>query len=299
VTEDPAAPELDTPTVERTPETVASTTPGLALSVPVAAGQSVKPNSLTLSAGRRYTFRFAITYAFLAAVLIAAVVGSIVLVAKPGHRGSSNWSAWKPTSGSTVNEVSQIANHVGPTYKLSKSKGQLVAVVGGAPQITSGTHAVTISHIAVRKKANNNTGIQISPSAGLYKYQLCGLGANCSIQGGKPSETRGMLVRREALELALYTFKYVPAITSVIAFMPPPPGQSATTLLYLQKSNYSKELSQPLRKTLPLLTPPLPTKTDPTEAATIDKLTLPAVYSYTLQALQDNSALLVLDPVAS
>jgi hypothetical protein len=55
-------------------------------------------------------------------------------------------------------------------------------------------------------------------------------------------------------------------------------------------------LSEPLRQTLPLTKPPLPTDTDTKEAATIDRLTLPAVYSYNYQQLQDASALLVLDP---
>jgi hypothetical protein len=129
--------------------------------------------------------------------------------------------------------------------------------------------------------------------------EFCGLGSQCSIASGQASETRGRLVRREALEAALYTFKFVPAIDSVVAFMPPPPGQSQSTLLYLQKSQLSKELSQPLRKTLPVQDPPLPTEPDAKESATIDRLTLPAVYSYKLQQLQDASALLVLDPFQS
>ena len=54
-------------------------------------------------------------------------------------------------------------------------------------------------------------------------YILCGLGKNCSIEGGKASQTRGRLVRREALEAALYTFKFVPSVDSVLAFMPPAP----------------------------------------------------------------------------
>ena len=280
------------------PPSAEQTTPAPAVGAPITDASPVTA-IVPLAPQRRHTARFVLLYTGLGAVLVAAVTGFVVVGFKPGHHSSGPWSAWKPSSGSTGNEVTQIADHVSPTYKISKAKGQLVAVVGGPAQVTSGTHKVLISHLAVRKTPNNNTGIVTSSSAGAYTYQLCGLGANCSIQGGHPSTQRGMLVRREALELALYTFKYVPAITSVIAFMPPPPGQTTTTLLYLQKSNYAKELSQPLRKTLPLVTPPLPTQADNKEAATIDKLTLPAVYSYTLQALQDNSALLVLDPVQS
>jgi hypothetical protein len=188
---------------------------------------------------------------------------------------------------------------VAQEYHLNKKGAQLVAVVAGPPTVTSGTHKVSISHIAIRRSPQSDAGIQVVPSGQTWTMEFCGLGSQCSISSGQASETRGRLVRREALEAALYTFKFVPAIDSVVAFMPPPPGQSQSTLLYLQKSQLSKELSQPLSKTLPLATPPLPTEPDTKEAATIDKLTLPAIYSYKLQQLQDASALLVLDPFQS
>ncbi len=137
------------------------------------------------------------------------------------------------------------------------------------------------------------------PAESTWSEQLCGLGTACSIDTGQASEARGRLVRREALEVALYTFKFVPAINSIVAFMPPPPGETPTTLLYLQKSSSAKQLSQPLDKTLPLTKPPLPTASDTKEAATIDKLTLPTVYSFKVQQLQDASAVLILNPFKS
>ena len=74
-------------------------------------------------------------------------------------------------------------------------------------------------------------------------YSFCGLGTHCSIATGQPSQTRGQLVRREALETALYTFKYIPAINSVIVFMPPQqdiPNQ--TTVLFFQRKNLADRL---------------------------------------------------------
>ena len=122
------------------------------------------------------------------------------------------------------------------------------------------------------------------PTNSTWSEQLCGLGTACSIDSGQATEERGRLVRREALEVALYTFKFVPTINSIVAFMPPPPGKPPTTLLYLQKDELAKQLSQPLADTLPLAKPPLPTAPDPTEKATIDKLTLPTVYSFKVAA---------------
>ena len=88
----------------------------------------------------------------------------------------------------------------------------------------------------------------------------------CSIASGQATEPRGRLVRREALEVALYTFKFVPSINSIVAFMPPPPGSTADDAPLPAEGRRSRSSSpQPLDKTLPLATPPLPTAPDPTE----------------------------------
>jgi hypothetical protein len=251
----------------------------------------------SFEAPRRYTARFAIAYVSLAAVFVAAAAGLIVLVIQPGVHKAAPWSAWKPPSGSTAAMETAIANHVAAQYHLTKNGTQLVGVVAEAPTVTSGTHKVTISEVAVRKTPNSNTNIAFYATTGTWTDEFCGLGPSCSISTGKATSLRGRLVRREALEVALYTFKFAPAISSLVTFMPPPPGEAASTLLYFQKSNLTHQLSEPLDKTLPLTTPPLPSASDVTEAATIDKLTLPVVYTYSLAQLQDGSAALVLDPL--
>jgi hypothetical protein len=185
-----------------------------------------------------------------------------------------------------------IAKHVANEYKLNKKGTQLVAVVSGRPTVTADTHKISISTITVKQGGGDN----VVPTNATWSEQLCGLGTACSIDTGQATEDRGRLVRREALEVALYTFKFVPTIDSIVAFMPPPPGKPPTTLIYMQKDNFAKQLSQPLAATLPLATPPLPTSPDPTEKATIDKLTLPMVYTFKVQQLQDASAVLILDP---
>jgi hypothetical protein len=69
-------------------------------------------------------------------------------------------------------------------------------------------------------------------------------------------------------------------------------------VLFLEKGDVKQQLSQPLNKTLPLRTPPLPNDEDLAEAATIDKLTLKNLFTYELQALQTGGAAMVLDPAA-
>jgi hypothetical protein len=262
--------------------------------------QQPAPGELPGGLGERklYKRRIWFVYALLALVLVGSVVALLGFhVNTSSSTSSSGWSDWKPNSGTTSQMATQIADHVSQQYHLNKAGSPLVAVVAGPPQVTAGTRKISVSTIAVKKAAKSAAGIDIVPSGGIWKEQLCGIGgAGCSIASGKPTEMRGRLVRREALEIALYTFKFVPSIKSIVAFMPPPAGSPPSTLLYLQKDNLKQQLDQPLSKTLPLLTPPLPTNADKKEAATIDRLTLPAVFSYNYQQLQDASALLVLSP---
>jgi hypothetical protein len=255
----------------------------------------------------RYRGRFAAVYTVLGLVLVGAIVGLVALVIRPGQVAGPAWSSWKPKSGNAQNVTKQIADRVAARYRLSEEGGQLVAIIPSGATITSGTAAVPLKAIAVRKAPQSNDGIRIiDDTSGTRMFTLCGLGKNCSIEGGKASAQRGRLVRREALEAALYTFKFAPAVNSVIAFMPPAPGATTTSVLFLEKSALAEQLSQPLSKTLPLATPPLPQSEDLAEAATIDRLTLgnpkkgepTHMFSYELTAIQTGGAAIVLDPAS-
>jgi hypothetical protein len=251
----------------------------------------------TAAEPKSYTARFALAYGTMGMVFAAALTGLIVLVIQPGHHASPPWSTWTPNAGTTQKVTSQIADHVAHRYRLSEKGGQLVAVIPGKPVVTSGTAKISINAVAVRQAPQSNTGIQVYiDTSSMENYTFCGLGNHCSIATGQPTQERGRLVRREALEVALYTFKFAPAINSVTAFMTPPRGQTASQILYLRKDDLKDQLKQPLLKTLPLATPPLPSAADSTEASTIDKLTLPHMFTYSLTALQNGGAALILDP---
>jgi hypothetical protein len=83
----------------------------------------------------------------------------------------------------------------------------------------------------------------------------------------------------------------------VIAFMPPPPGANATSVVFLQKGNLTQALDLPLHTTLPLSTPPLPNDPDNAEVKAIDSLT--PTFDYSLTALPQGGAALVLAPPAT
>ena len=260
-----------------------------------AASEPAVPTLPAVQAPQRYTTRFAIAYVCLGLALAAAVGAFIILVVRPGHKPTPPWSAWAPPRASNTAMIQEISNHVAGEYHLTATGGELVAVVPRSASVTSGTTNIAIKAVAIRRVPQSNAGIAIDYNPP-EMYQLCGLGENCSIASGTPTTTRGRLVRREALEIALYTFKFVPKIESIAAFMPPPPGQTATELLYFQKNEVQPELKHPLSSTLSASPTPLPTDPDLNEAATIDRLTLPYLYTYQLQALQGGGAALILDP---
>ena len=95
------------------------------------------------------------------------------------------------------------------------------------------------SLIAIRgPKGRTTRHVQIELRRTALTYSLCGLGTVVRDRDRESRRSqRAALVRREILELALYTFKYVPTSSSVVAFMPPPAGTKPHVRVYLQKSD--------------------------------------------------------------
>lgn len=231
--------------------------------------------------------RFLAVYGLLALVLAAAAVGLVFLVAEPGKSEPPPFSAWEPSASDTLARAQEIADHVAPAYRLP-SGSQLVGVQAAPPRVQD----VPLGAIAVRSQ---DEPIEILPVEGAVSYILCGFGEECSIPEGEPSAERLLLLRREALELALYTFRYVDDVDHVVAFLPPPPGEQAAFALLLRRDDLAAELDRPLRATLPAEPPPLPGEIGPLEAATIERLTGTSLHRFAFQQLQDGTAVLLLD----
>ncbi len=253
-----------------------------------------------------YRRRFAALYLLLAITVGAAVGASVVLLTREDPAPAQAWSAWEP-DGSDTARVRQIADHVGTAYRTPEGE-QLVVALGGPPTISAGggsdgTSPLPIRAIAVRPDTSRGQAeeddIEIHDASSSVQYVLCGLGESCTIQGGTPSQARHSLLRREALELALYTFKYVDGVDSVTVMLPPPPGGEAPpTVVYLRRGDVKAELGKPLRQTLSPGAPPLG-KIRAAELQTLNRITLPRLYNYQYTQAQDLSAVMVLDPVVS
>jgi hypothetical protein len=126
-------------------------------------------------------------------------------------------------------------------------------------------------------------------------YTLCGLGKNCAIKEGKPSIARHVVLRREGLELALYTFRYVKDVAKVVVMMPPPPGEKASQLLFFRRQDVNASLVRPLTATLPDRVPAinhLPKK----QRTFLDELTGRNLFAFRFEPGQDGTVFMVLSP---
>jgi len=242
-----------------------------------------------------HRLRFLAVYGLLGLALGAGIAGVAVFANRSIHPAPA-WSAWRPHGGGQ-GAAKEIAARVGGEYRLPGGK-QLVDVIAKAPSVSPGKTAIPIHYVAIRGTKGQQDRIFPISSSDSVQYSLCGLGPSCAIATGTASVARGRLVRREILELALYTFEYVPGMQSVIAFLPPKPGSQPQYVLYVQKSDLTPELRVPLVDTLRAKAP-LPNAIPANEVRLVDTVTNPKVYSFTLSQAQQGDAILVLAPLAA
>ena len=218
--------------------------------------------------------RFAVAYLVLGAAVGVGVGSFLVLLQRDPPPPPPAWSSWQPTAAEsdTTTRMLEIASHVGSSYTLA-SGNQLVAIQ------TQSTKSNFQGVVVV--KPDNAT--QLDKQYGrddTAVFLFCGGSKACKIDG-TPTIARGTVLRREALELALYTFEYAHPIDNVLIFFPPGPGEKAlTSTLFFQRDDLNSSLKHPLRRTLPQVDPPVPGQIRPAERKTVDDLTGNKRYKY-------------------
>ncbi|MFZ1878934.1 MAG: hypothetical protein WAU41_02095 [Gaiellaceae bacterium] len=241
----------------------------------------------------RHRQLFRLAYGVLALAFWVSIGGFVLLITRPNHSAAVPWSTWKPDA-QGLPGAREIGLRIASGYK-SANGTQLVAVQEHSPQV----QGLKLEAIGVRRL---NAGGQIDPYIGLFRtdktliYAFCGLQSNCSIEGSSTAQSQRAL-RREALELSLYAFKYLRGVDQVVSLLQPV-KDSGTSAVFLRKSDLKAELESPLRDTLPLASPPVVTANDPKEAAAIDALTSQATFPAHFEPLPDGDAILVLDIAA-
>ena len=235
----------------------------------------------------RFGRRFSVAYAALAVCFWATIAVGTIFVVRGVGGDHAAWSAWRPT-GSGFDAAQQIAKHVGAEYRVDD--------VGGGPLVFVHPQDVDATQLAgfIWRSASEEL-----PSRRTLVYELCGAATspNCAIEG-VPSDAREELIRREALELILYSYKYVKGYDSVVAFLPP--AESAPKQLRVvlfRRDDLKQELRRPLRQTLATSHRVTPSSLTTIDESTVDELTAPHFFNAKPVALPSGSSFLELTPV--
>jgi hypothetical protein len=231
-----------------------------------------------------FAARFQLILGALLGIAAVAVVAALLIGTGPEARPDRNWSNWKPDTSKRGEAAQEIANHVAPSYRLD-SGTQLVAVTGGTPQVAD---------LPVRLALADQGNVSVLNGDGVL-YTLCGLGPKCSIASGKPSAARHLILRREALELALYTFRYARGTDYVVALLPPLKGSDPTQAMFFRKDDLSSALDRPLQSTLPA-PPPRVSTLDAGQVSTVQALTGKRLFQFKFEQGQDATVFMVLRP---
>lgn len=238
--------------------------------------------------GQKHMFRLA--YVALALAFWLSVAGFVILMVRPNHSKSTAWSAWKPDTQGLLG-AREISLKVAAQYKAANG-AQLMAVQPHGPQV----QGLRLEAIGVRRL---NSGGQIDPYIGMYRadntliYAFCGLQTNCGMLGDN-TPNRERALRRAALELSLYSFKYLKGVDQVVSLVESVKTGGASAV-FLRKDDFGPELKHPLRDTLPVRPTPGADAKDPSEAPVIDALTLQNTFPAHFEPLPDGDAILVLD----
>ena len=206
------------------------------------------------------------------AIIAGAGVGALlVLVGRGSPAPAPAWSAWEPI-GSSERRAAQIGDHVGDQYRLP-SGNALVAVTYAGPPTVTGPDGSTFQVRAIAVRPDTTGGraeandIDTVNAGNTVMYTLCGLGTSCSIAEGKPTVARGQLLRREALELALYSFHYLDGIDSTLVLLPPRADGKAATAVFVERSDVRPELGRPLERRSPHRSRPASARSGQTSSA--------------------------------
>ncbi len=281
-------------------------------------GEILTGSSTSSDRGRtvhRERFRFAVIT--LLALGIASL-GVAIGLSRGGRTGpsSGDWSSWQPTDGGLTG-AQEIADYIAPYYRASASS-QLAVVT--AVNLNDPSHPVQVAVPASGASSGSSSAASSSllplPASSTIVYNLCGVGGHdCSIGVGQPSAARLLLLKREALELALYTFKYISGVHYVVALLPPghssqgcsgicpqPPSSVKITPMNLGVFFDNQELGPWLRRPLSYTFPePLPPTVaampSSSEAELVSLITAHGLFQEHVEQGQDGSSVVLLTPL--
>ena len=254
---------------------------------------------------------FRLTLALLSIVGIVAIAVAVIAVSDHTSQstGSGNWSAWSPTEQGSAG-VQQIASFVAPFYRISDSQQlNVISPLSLTSETAAGTTTGKGLTIAINPNGSSSTSSLEVLNGETVAYNICGLGASDCELSGTASINRMLLLRREALELALYTLKYITSSQNVLVVLPP--GHTVTTsgketpvtvAVLFDRTELAPLLKHPLSESLQADPPEVSQLTSwskSEEAGFVDEVTARGLFSSQVESEQEGGNLLVLSPLPS
>lgn len=253
--------------------------------------------------------RFGFMTGVLLGCAIAAAVATAALLTteRAQEEGlAKNWSSWHPANHDALLGADEIAKHIQGRYKGKDERGSLVSVSGGLISLEGTQLAVAIQSRGGDPEFVDGNGVQ---------YALNGLGVAGTLADHKRDKARDRLLRREALELALYSFRYLPDVTMVVALLPREPKTKAAKkakptadvtdlgpedfvqrAIFYRPGDLRPQLEVPLVKTLALTAPAVRGfGRDGDEARRIDSLTSSNLFKVSYTQAPNGQPYLVLN----
>ena len=248
----------------------------------------------------------------LGALLAVGLVGLAALGALAAGSGTEpdkpRWSGWQP-SADGIEGARQIADHVAARYKGSNGK-QLTLVTADPFEVALDADKIPM-RVAMRRRKEQGGEVDVVDGDTVL-FRVCGLSEKCGM-GGRPSQERALLLRRQAIEMALYTFRYLDGIDQVVLFMPPSyaEGRDDKTnkkvqirldnqALRFDRKDLEALLELPLERVLPGPPPPLRKAMKAPEAALVATASEAGMFTYSMvPANGDEEVFLVLEQLTN
>lgn len=252
---------------------------------------------------RMHPQKFALAYVALA-LLAAGAAGGLVWAIGLDRKDDRPWSAWKPSK-ERESRLWEIADHVGAKY-VDVGGRPIVQLLAAPPYVQiptdQGLQRIVVDGVLVKGRASDDSDARagVFREGTAFTYVLCSQGGNCDLtQQQNADPNLGLVLEREVLELALYTFKYAPDVEQLLFFMPPfrvrdqaNKLQRIQLVAYLERDELDTALASPLDQTLTGSSGPTLNRND-TEA--IGRYVLPRLFTFDVEQAPQGLTILTLE----
>lgn len=235
--------------------------------------------------------RFGLAYLVLAVAVGVAVGLAIVLIGRGSdHKAATGAQSFKPRQSGELG-AKEIARHVGIEYRQADGS-QLAAVVGERPNFQG--QPLSFYLIRPSDAQDPDKDIAIFSVGDGIMYSMCGFGKDCATATAETPED-ALLLKREALELTLNTFKSDSDVDTVTTLLPP--LQQGSLAIIFTRSDLGAWVHKPLSDLLSKDGTVKPGQLSSQEAQRIDTVSAGSLYTYDAVQGPDGNAYFRLDPI--